>query len=99
MPFTKSMSDFEIERVERPADKRLSYGGTTSRALMRRNSPDYNSEAMYQNSVAKLITAKAHPFSISGHIPLDPSALTVFFRSQVCGLLRILLWNPTLTGH
>ncbi|EJD01863.1 uncharacterized protein FOMMEDRAFT_134522 [Fomitiporia mediterranea MF3/22] len=37
---------------------------------------------MYQHNVSTLMAAKARPFSISGHIPLDPKALMVFFRSQ-----------------
>lgn len=43
---------------------------------------EYN-EFTYTNNIARLLGAKAHPFSISGHIPFIDETLTVFFRSQV----------------
>ncbi|TDL27905.1 hypothetical protein BD410DRAFT_712793 [Rickenella mellea] len=80
LPFTKSISEFEVERTERLGDRRLNYN------IPAHGSADptaYDNELLYQSSVAKLIEARARPFSISGQIPLDdPEALTLFFRSQ-----------------
>jgi len=69
---------------------------------------EYN-EFTYTNNIARLLGAKARPFSISGHIPFIDETLTVFFRSQVrSGLFidasRICLtscpteWDNTFTG-
>ena len=81
LPFTRSYTDFEMERSERPA-KTHSY----SRAQQRRKGApitDPKADGVFESTVATLMAAKSRPFSISGHIPLDPGALTIFFRSQV----------------
>ncbi|TFY79753.1 hypothetical protein EWM64_g4257, partial [Hericium alpestre] len=77
LPFTRSPSaDFEIEHVP-------SYSpGKSGRPAMRRGMSDYTSEDILQASVAKVIAAKARPFSVSGRIPVDPTNLTLFFRTK-----------------
>ncbi|KAH8112813.1 hypothetical protein DFH11DRAFT_1604082 [Phellopilus nigrolimitatus] len=82
LPFSRSVTDFEVERSERVlSHKSPSYSRPPSRAVLSRTNSDYGSETMHQRSVSSLMVAKARPFSISGHIPLDSSSLTVFFRS------------------
>jgi hypothetical protein len=54
-----------------------------SKQRRRRRSSDYDSEAAYRASIAMLVAAKARPFAVCGRIPLDPTALILFFRSKV----------------
>ncbi|THH09011.1 hypothetical protein EW145_g2319 [Phellinidium pouzarii] len=82
LPFTRSVTDFEVERTERVSQKILSYSRPPSRTVLTQKGADYGAEGMPQHSVSSLMLAKARPFSISGHIPLEPKSLTVFFRSQ-----------------
>jgi len=78
LPFPRntSMSDFEVEHVSSKAQ------AIPSRARRRRTSSDFDSEAVYRTNVSALIAAKARPFAVSGRIPIDPSVLTLFFRSK-----------------
>ena len=77
LPFPRNMSDFEVETV-------LKMHGSPQKARRRRVSSDYDSEVAYRTSIARLIAAKARPFTVSGRIPVDPSNLTLLFRSKVC---------------
>lgn len=74
---TKSQPDFEIERPLKSATT------TPKRPSARRQKSDYHAEHALRGSVLRLLTAKARPFTTSGRIPLDPSALVLFFRSKV----------------
>ncbi|EGO01339.1 hypothetical protein SERLA73DRAFT_106044 [Serpula lacrymans var. lacrymans S7.3] len=78
LPFPRnpSVSDFEIERPTKfsPAQPK--------RPLTRRLQSDYDNEHALRASVSRLIAAKARPFTVSGRIPMDPSALILFFRSK-----------------
>ncbi|KAI5119467.1 hypothetical protein M0805_007201 [Coniferiporia weirii] len=82
LPFTRSVTDFQVERSERVLHKSPTYVRPASRTVLSRTSSEYGPEVMNQHSVSSLMLAKARPFSISGHIPLEPNSLTVFFRSQ-----------------
>ena len=74
---TKSQSDFEIERpLKGPTN-------TPKRPSARRTKSDYSAEHALRASVSRLLAAKARPFTTSGRILLDPSALVLFFRSKV----------------
>ncbi|KIJ64912.1 hypothetical protein HYDPIDRAFT_111593 [Hydnomerulius pinastri MD-312] len=75
-PRTRSQSDFEIERPTKIAS------GISKRPSARRLQSDYAAEHALRASVSRLIAAKARPFTISGRIPLDPTALVLFFRSK-----------------
>lgn len=78
LPFNRSpsMSDFEIERT--PKSPR-----NPKRALMQRGQSEYDSEHTLRTSISRLLSAKTRPYTVSGRIPLDPSALVLFFRSKV----------------
>ncbi|KAI0043047.1 hypothetical protein FA95DRAFT_1609701 [Auriscalpium vulgare] len=67
-------SDFEIEHGSSP--------GRASRQLGRPGAPVYTDETLLQDSIAKIISAKARPFTVSGRIPIDPAHLTLFFRTK-----------------
>jgi len=69
-----SNADFEIEPVTSPR-------GQQNRPLIRRAVSDYTNVDL-QASIANVIAAKAHPFSVSGRIPIDPATLTLFFRTK-----------------
>jgi hypothetical protein len=84
LPFNRSpsTSDFEIERTARsPAYPK--------RSLARRSQPDFDGEQVLRTSVSRLIAARTRSFTVSGRIPLDSSALVLFFRSKVRG------YNPS----
>jgi len=49
---------------------------------MRRSQSDFDSEQALVTNVSRLIAAKTRSFTVSGRIPLDPSALVLFFRSK-----------------
>lgn len=83
-PTTKSYTDFEVERNDKQLLKSPIYSRTVSRAPLVKSNSDYGVQHVIQNNVSSLLAAKARPFSISGHIPLEPGALTIFFRSAVC---------------
>lgn len=72
----RSVPDFEIERPPK------STNGATKRPSMRRLKSDHAPESALRWCLESLITAKSRPFTVSGHIPLDPSALVLFFRSK-----------------
>ncbi|KAI0062542.1 hypothetical protein BV25DRAFT_1803780 [Artomyces pyxidatus] len=77
LPFNRSPStDFEIEHVS------ASSPGRYARPLMRREMSAYADDEILQNSIARIIAAKARPFSVSGRIPVDPAHLTLFFRTK-----------------
>ncbi len=85
LPFTRSYTDFEMERAERPPKTPPSYTRSPPRGILRKGAPavTHPTEDVFHNTVTSLMTAKSRPFSISGHIPLEPGALTIFLRSQV----------------
>lgn len=89
VPFSPSHQDFEIERNGR-AGVKSPYSRnrilTPSRAAMPVPLTDYSNDLAFQTSVGQLIAAKDRAFSVSGHIPLDPEFLTLFFRSQVSSI-------------
>jgi hypothetical protein len=76
LPFNRSpsTSEFEIEHATPSYPKR---------SLVRRSQPDFDGEQVLRTSVSRLIAAKTRSFTVSGRIPLDPSALVLFFRSKV----------------
>ena len=74
---SKSQQDFEIERPLKSATN------PPKRPSSRRHKSDYAAEHALRGSVSRLLIAKARPFTASGRIPLDPSALVLFFRSKV----------------
>ncbi|EKM56636.1 uncharacterized protein PHACADRAFT_253863 [Phanerochaete carnosa HHB-10118-sp] len=76
LPFPRNMSDFEVEHTP----TKTSFSPTKQRR--RRQSSDYDSEAAFRASVAMLLAAKARPFAVCGRIPVDPTALILFFRSK-----------------
>lgn len=82
LPFTQSLSDFEVERSL--THKSPNYAHPPTRNMLSRAGSDCDAAMVYQHNVSSLMSAKARPFSISGHIPLDSKSLTVFFRSAVC---------------
>lgn len=73
---TKSQPEFEIERPLKSAT-------APKRPSARRLQSDYAAEHALRTSVSRFLVAKARPFTASGRIPLDPSALVLFFRSKV----------------
>ncbi|KAH8101731.1 hypothetical protein BXZ70DRAFT_72160 [Cristinia sonorae] len=79
LPFPRNMSgvsDFEVEHTLKL------HGSSPKTQRRRRTSSDYSSEAAYRTRVARLLNAKARPFSVCGRIPVDPANLTLFFRSK-----------------
>ena len=79
-PRAQSVADFEVEHSP----------GTPSSRRRRSSISNYDAEAAYLESISALSNAKARPFSVSGCIPVDPTNLTLFFRSKV-GLLFLRL--------
>jgi len=49
-----------------------------------------------QASIANVIATKAHPFAVSGRIPIDPATLTLFFRTKVRSHPRVIPFLPRL---
>lgn len=83
---TKNQPDFEIERPHKSATT------VPKRPNSRRHKSDYTAEHALRGSVSRLLIAKARPFTASGRIPLDPTALVLFFRSKVrSSKLRLVL--------
>jgi hypothetical protein len=72
-----SKSDFEIERPLKMSS------GTPKRPNPRRKKSDYGAESALRSSVARLLVAKARPFTVTGRILMDPASLVLFFRSKV----------------
>lgn len=67
---TASVNDFQVEKSRH----------------RRSNSQDragYDEEAVYRESIARLLIAKAIPFSISGRMPVEANELILFFRTKV----------------
>ena len=87
LPFSRSYTDFEMERAERAPKVPPSYTRSPPKGILRKGTsfvePPHPTEDVFHNTVTSLMTAKSRPFSISGHIPLEPGALTIFLRSQV----------------
>ncbi|KAG1725525.1 hypothetical protein EDB19DRAFT_263822 [Suillus lakei] len=71
-----SISEFEIER---PLKMNTS---SPKRPGVRRRQSEYGAESAFRASVSRLLTAKARPFTVTGHIPMDPASLVLFFRSK-----------------
>ncbi|KAH9829229.1 uncharacterized protein C8Q71DRAFT_718553 [Rhodofomes roseus] len=69
------MSEFEIEHTPKTPH-------TPPKSRRRRASDEFDSETAFRTSVGTLLNAKARPFTVSGRIPVDPSVLTLFFRSR-----------------
>ncbi|KAF8153339.1 hypothetical protein B0H34DRAFT_663392 [Crassisporium funariophilum] len=69
-----STSNFQIERSKSP--------GLYGRPNIPQADPTYQNELVYREHVAALIAAKDRQFAISGHIPVDPAHLVLFFRSK-----------------
>ncbi|KAF8624085.1 hypothetical protein AX15_006053 [Amanita polypyramis BW_CC] len=65
---TASVSDFQIERSRRRSSQERTAG--------------YDDEAIYRDSIARLLIAKAKPFSISGRMPVEANELILFFRTK-----------------
>ncbi|KAH9934171.1 uncharacterized protein B0H18DRAFT_870092 [Fomitopsis serialis] len=55
---------------------------TPPKARRRRASDEFDNETAFRTSVGALLSAKARPYTVSGRIPVDPSVLTLFFRSR-----------------
>ncbi|KAH9854550.1 hypothetical protein C2E23DRAFT_867173 [Lenzites betulinus] len=53
-----------------------------SKQRRRGSDPEYDTQAAYRAALAALVNAKARPFATAGRAPMDPSNLTLFFRSQ-----------------
>ncbi|PFH48326.1 hypothetical protein AMATHDRAFT_65747 [Amanita thiersii Skay4041] len=66
-----SVSDFQIERSRRRRSGSHERGGVYA-----------EEEAVYRESVARLLLARERPFSISGKIPVEVNELVLFFRSK-----------------
>jgi len=64
---TASVNDFQIER------SRKKKSASQERA---------DEEAAFRESIARLLTAKENPFSISGRMPVDANDLVLFFRTK-----------------
>ncbi|KAG1835753.1 hypothetical protein EV424DRAFT_1531607 [Suillus variegatus] len=47
-----------------------------------RRQSEYGAETALRASVSHLLTAKARPFTVTGHIPMDPVSLMLFFCSK-----------------
>lgn len=77
----RSVPEFQIERPKQS-------NGGSKRPAVRRMQSDYGAENSLRVSISRMIAAKARPFTASGHIPLDPTALVLFFRSKVRSLSR-----------
>ncbi|KAH9947860.1 hypothetical protein B0H21DRAFT_691224 [Amylocystis lapponica] len=55
---------------------------TPPKARRRTTSLNEDNEAAFRASVVGLLKSKARPIAVSGRIPVDPSVLTLFFRSK-----------------
>jgi len=64
------VSDFQVEKSRRRRSNSQERAG-------------YDEETVYRESIARLLIAKAVPFSISGRMPVDANELIVFFRTKV----------------
>ncbi|PIL29126.1 hypothetical protein GSI_09174 [Ganoderma sinense ZZ0214-1] len=72
-PRTQSVSEFEVEQRKMPF--------SPSKNRRRGSEPDAK-EVTYRSAIASVVGAKARPFCVSGRVPMDPTQLTLFFRSQ-----------------
>ena len=68
---TASVSDFQIERSRR------------RRSNSQERAVGYDDETVYRDSIARLLIAKARPFSISGRMVVEANELILFFRTKV----------------
>lgn len=71
------MSEFELEQ------KRNKSHSSPQKSRRRTAPHDYSTESVYRTNVAKMISIKSRPFTVSGRIPFDPATLVLFFRSKV----------------
>ena len=78
VPRTQSVSEFEIEHS---VSGKVPY--TPSKPRRRASDPEYDSQAAYRAAIAAIVSTKARPFALSGRVPMDPTHLTLFFRSKV----------------
>jgi hypothetical protein len=85
-----SITDFEIEGLPTKS------GVTSRRVASRRDQSAFDEEYIFRDSVSRVLAAKSRPFTVSGHIPYDPSVLVLFFRSKV-NLPYCLLPPPSLS--
>ncbi len=78
VPRTQSVSEFQVEHT-------MSGKAAFSPSKPRRRSsdPEYDTQAAYRAALSALVTAKGRPFAVAGRVPMDPTNLTLFFRSQV----------------
>lgn len=67
---TASVSDFQVEKSRHRRSNSQERAG-------------YDEEAVYRDSIARLLIAKAIPFSISGRMPVEANELILFFRTKV----------------
>jgi len=75
-----SVTDFEIERP-----LKMKINGAQKRPSPRRKKSEYGAESALRTCVARLLAAKARPFTVTGRILMDPASLVLFFRSKVSG--------------
>ena len=80
VPRTQSLSEFEVEHTMSPGKPMH----PVSKPRRRGSDPDYDPQAAYRAAIASIVSSKARPFTISGRVPMDPTNLTLFFRSKVC---------------
>lgn len=67
---TASVNDFQIERSRH------------RKSASRERIAGYDDEALYRDSITRLLIAKASPYSISGRLPIEPNELILFFRTK-----------------
>ncbi|KAI0752755.1 hypothetical protein C8Q80DRAFT_1303029 [Daedaleopsis nitida] len=74
VPRAQSVSEFEVVQRKTPY--------TPNKPRRRGSDPEYDSQAAYRAAITAIISAKARPFAVSGRVPMDPTHLTLFFRSK-----------------
>ena len=93
VPRTQSVSEFEVEHS---VTGKTPY--TPSKPRRRGSDPEYDSQAAYRAAIAAIVSAKAQPFAVSGRVPMDPSNLTLFFRSKVRRPRSLLRYGVMVDG-
>ncbi|KAK2464482.1 hypothetical protein APHAL10511_003461 [Amanita phalloides] len=66
---TASVNDFQIERSRHRRSNSQEHAA-------------YDDETVYRESIARLLMARAAPFSISGRMPVEANELILFFRTK-----------------
>ena len=79
VPRTQSLSEFEVEHTMSPKSSH----SAVKQPRRRGSDPEHDPKAAYRAAITAVMTSKARPFAVSGRVPMDPSNLTLFFRSQV----------------